>query len=269
MGLFSLLKSKPGAGRNTPSPTADEVQLARARARRRLIGAAVLLALGVLGFPLLFESQPRPIPVDIAIDIPNKETAPPLVAPAPRTEAARSEAAKAQAEAAPAEPVEDTAKAAAPASAPPLITAPPKAVAKAEPRVEAKPEVKPSSKPEPKPESKAEPKPEAKPQPKPSAAEAARAKALLEGQAQAKAASADTTAARFVVQVGAFADAGAASDIRAKVEKLGLKTYTQVVDTDGGKRTRVRVGPFGSREEADKAAGRINAAGLQSSVLTL
>ena len=41
---------------------------------------------------------------------------------------------------------------------------------------------------------------------------------------------------RFVVQVGAFADAAAARETRSKVEKLGFKTYTQVVDTASGSR---------------------------------
>ena len=55
------------------------------------------------------------------------------------------------------------------------------------------------------------------------------------------------------MQVGAFADAAAARETRGKVEKLGLKTYTQVVETASGNRIRVRVGPFASRDEADKA----------------
>jgi DedD protein len=48
-----------------------------------------------------------------------------------------------------------------------------------------------------------------------------------------------------------------------------MKTYTQVVDTKEGKRTRVRVGPFTNRAEADKAAARIKALDLSASVLTL
>jgi DedD protein len=74
---------------------------------------------------------------------------------------------------------------------------------------------------------------------------------------------------RFVVQVGAFAESSAVREARAKVEKLGLSTYTQVVETSGGARTRVRLGPFATREEADKAAGRVKAAGLPAAVLTL
>ena len=60
-----------------------DVQVLRIRARRRLIGAAVLVAAGVVGFPLIFETQPRPIPVDLPIDIPRKDGAPPLVVPTP------------------------------------------------------------------------------------------------------------------------------------------------------------------------------------------
>ena len=72
-----------------------------------------------------------------------------------------------------------------------------------------------------------------------------------------------------MVQVGAFAEVTAAREARQKVEKLGLKTYTQVVETSNGKRIRVRVGPFGSRGEADKAADKIKSAGLSSAVYTL
>ena len=53
------------------------------------------------------------------------------------------------------------------------------------------------------------------------------------------------------------------------LQKLGLKTYTQVAETSQGSRIRVRVGPFASREEADRAQARIKAAGSQAVVLTL
>jgi DedD protein len=45
------------------------------------------------------------------------------------------------------------------------------------------------------------------------------------------------------VQIGAFAEADSAQQARRKAEGAGLKTYTQVVSTADGKRTRVRVGP--------------------------
>ena len=75
--------------------------------------------------------------------------------------------------------------------------------------------------------------------------------------------------ARFVVQAGAYTDAATLREARQKVEKLGLKTYTQVVETDSGSRTRVRVGPFDTREEAEKAAARIKGSGLAASILSL
>ena len=54
----------------------------RTRARApRLIGAVVLVIVGVIGFPLVFETQPRPIPVDIPIEIPRKDGAPALAMP--------------------------------------------------------------------------------------------------------------------------------------------------------------------------------------------
>ncbi|MDP3082538.1 MAG: SPOR domain-containing protein, partial [Rubrivivax sp.] len=73
MPLPSFLprKDKTPKSRRNPSAPADDagpVQLARVQARRRLIGAVVLLAIGIIGLPLLFDSQPRPLPVDIPIE---------------------------------------------------------------------------------------------------------------------------------------------------------------------------------------------------------
>ena len=73
----------------------------------------------------------------------------------------------------------------------------------------------------------------------------------------------------MVVQVGAYADAAKAREARAKLEKAGFKTYAQVVDTKDGQRTRVRVGPFPSRAEAEQVAGKIKSLGLPVSILTL
>ena len=133
--------------------------------------------------------------------------------------------------------------------------------AKAEP--EPKPEAKPEPKPKPKPEEPA-PKPTPKPAAPPSD-EAARAKALLDG----KSPDADAAGARIVVQVGAFADTDKAREVRLTLERAGLKTYTHVAETKEGKRTRVRVGPFATRAEADRAAQKIKKLDLPASILTL
>ena len=55
-----------------PASNDNETQ-ARQRARRRLIGAGVLLAIGVIGFPLLFETKPRPVPADVPAVQPLRE----------------------------------------------------------------------------------------------------------------------------------------------------------------------------------------------------
>ena len=259
MGLLSIFKRGPDtpARPHVAGEPAGDVQRARTRARQRLIGAAVLVAVGVIGFPLVFESQPRPISVDIPIDIPRKDGAPPLVMPAARQPRA------------PALP-EPTAV---PASSSPAVAAAvpsPRDDVITETRDEA---VRPSPaasrgtaavgtpvKPSPKPAEAAKPTAETRPAPSEGGV---RAKALLEGKTPAAGAS------RFIVQVGAFADASAAREARAKAERLGLKTYTQVVETPAGPRIRVRVGPFTSRDDADKARASARSAGLAAAVLAL
>ena len=72
-----------------------------------------------------------------------------------------------------------------------------------------------------------------------------------------------------MVQVGAYNDADRLRAARQKLEQLGLKSYTQDVETAGGKRTRVRVGPFPTRKEADAVAAKVKASGMQANILAL
>jgi DedD protein len=58
-------------------------------------------------------------------------------------------------------------------------------------------------------------------------------------------------------------------ETRQKLESAGLKTYTQVIDGKDGKRTRVRVGPFTSKEEVDKVNSKIQKLQLETSILKL
>ncbi len=260
MGLLSNLKRRaapPASSAAPPSEPADAVQKARARARQRLIGALVLVGIGVIGFPLVFETQPRPIPLDIPIEIPRREAAPSLQMPPARApEASASSVARPQVS-----PVAEPAPAAGGdvATAPPVPANPESSTSGAEPGA--------ASARKPATAAVAEVAPPTAPagtQPAKPGADAARARALLEGKPPASA-----DAARFVVQVGAFADAGAARETRLKAEKLGFKTYTQVASTSGGNRIRVRVGPFGTRDEAEKALAKARSAGLTAVVLTL
>jgi len=282
MGLLSIFKRKTEAspaaasGNRSNNDPADEVMRARIRARQRLIGAAVLVVIGIVGFPLVFETQPRPIPVDIPIEIPRKEGAAPLAMPpargnAPRTQTPAAPSGTASTVAAPADDVITESRDE--AAGRPAAAASAANVAKPAERIASASAVQAAAKPpgpnpadtkpvEPKPAKPAETKVAAAAQ----ASESARAKALLEGK---DAAAAKTETGRFVVQVGAFADVAAAREMRQKAEKLGLKTYTQVASTSAGSRIRVRIGPFASRDEADKALAKAKGAGLTAVVLTL
>lgn len=248
---------------------AESVEAMRKRATFRLIGAAVLVLAGVVGFPMLFDSQPRPVPVDIAIEIPDKTKVAPLSVPTPSStptpapEPAPAVAAPAETGAVAPPPVSDIGGK---KTAQPLVESAQIATkneASGTTSANPKPATKPASKPDEKPEPKAVAKPD----------DGAKALALLEGKAPDKQAAVAADAAgaggRFVVQVGAFADAKRAREARSKLEGAGLKTYTQVVDTKDGKRTRVRVGPFTDKASAESAAAKVKALDLSASVLTL
>ena len=71
------------------------------------------------------------------------------------------------------------------------------------------------------------------------------------------------------MQIGAFAEDVKVKEVRLKLEKAGFKTYTNVANTKEGPRTRVRVGPFASKDEAEKIANKIQQLQLQPQVLTL
>jgi DedD protein len=232
MSFFNLRRGGSSSQSQSGAP-AENLDTVRKRAKHRLIGAAVLVLVGVVGFPLLFDSQPRPIPVDIAIEIPARQSVKPLATATPASATPAPSAA-------PATPAPD-----------PAPVAPPAAVASVTPAATPVPAV---------PSVPAAAAPRV-------AEDSARAKALLEDKPVADANA--PTELRLVVQVGAFADAAKAREVRLKLEKAGLKTYTQVADSKEGKRTRVRVGPFASKAEADQAALKIKALDLPATILSL
>lgn len=292
MGLFSSRKSaEPSTAERAGAVAIDPVQAARGQARRRLIGAAVLLGIGVVGFPILFETQPRPIPVDLPIDIPRKDNAPSLPLPPPRVPSTGTVStprvssgvitdARRDTPAVPATPAAkptDMAPAPAapvkPAPNPTATPAPPAKPAAAAPAPPTKPAVAPGTIDDGQ-RAKAllEGKPVDSKAPATQVAEAKPAKPPIDAAASAKSNGndrADAAGGRFVVQVAAYSEAAAARDMRQRVEKLGLKSYTQLIEVDGAKRIRVRVGPFPARDDAEKAAATLKAAGLPAAVLTL
>ena len=271
MAFFKFRKGSDDKA--APPPKSESIEAMRKRALHRLIGAAVLVLAGVIGFPMLFDSQPRPIAVDIPIEIPDRNKARPVAvapvaeAPVPAPSASGQVAAPAKStdiitELKDDKPAPKSEEKVAVVPAKPAVDAA-KSVAAPLPKADAKTETKTESKPKPEAQS-AEAKVDTKSEAAASKAQdAAKAQALLDGKPAAGG------EGRFVVQVGAFSDAARAKEARTKLEQSGLKTYTQVVETKEGQRTRVRVGPFSDKGEAEKAAQKIKALALSATVLTL
>ena len=194
----------------------EELQLKR-RARRRLIGAIVLVAAIVVVLPMVLDSEPRPVSQDITVRIPSPDAGAftTQVAPLPASRVPESKAARPQAE-------EKTATA-------------PQA-----PGEKPKPAVKPET---------------AKP-------------AKAPAKTAAKTAKPATRAAggQFVVQVIALADAEKAQRMQQQIAAAGIKSYTEIVKTVKGDVTRVRAGPFATREAAEKARDQLKSLGMNGNI---
>jgi DedD protein len=247
----------PGSG--------ESIELVRRRARHRLIGAVVLVLLAVVGFPLMFDTQPRPVAVDTPILIPDRPTNAPLkVNQTPPADANPAQPLLSEAKPLPVqegldvkEEVVQSAKpsrAEEPKRAQESLAQPTEVAPKPpEAKAEVKPEVKTAPSKTDNPESVAKPKDDGN-----------KARALLEGKPPS------AWSERHVVQVGAFSDPAKVREVRRKLEQAGLSSFIQTVDgKDGKSTTRVRVGPFSSREEAEKAAAKVRKLELSAAVLRI
>jgi DedD protein len=274
MAFFKLRfpgqSASTGADALSNSP-AESVEVIRKRARHRLMGSVILVLGAVVGLPLLFDSQPRPVAIDTPIVIPDRNQAAPLAPPVAGKSAGSKERPTSIGpdQTAPQSLKADVANVAALDANEELVNKEGKSEVKTETKTEQKPEAKTEPKTdlkaEPKADKKQEIKPDAKDGVKGASKDAAKAKALLDGKDVTK----PSDAVRSVVQVGAFADAAKAKEARSKLEQAGIKTYTQEIETKEGKRIRVRVGPFASKEEADKVAEKIRKLNLPTTVLKL
>ncbi|MFC4929774.1 SPOR domain-containing protein [Massilia sp. GCM10023247] len=288
--------NEAGAGGSRRSRSGGDPMLPeKKRARRRLVGAVALALAAAVGLPMLLDSEPRPLAGDIDIQIPSKEKAPALPMPAAPVVAAADSVDQDEeiiappplAASAPAAAVAPPAKTAGTADPAGMMTdeEPPRPQPEVkrsapEPKpVERKPEPKHEPKPEPKPErraaDKAPEKPVEKPAPKkaeekPAAprstdAEAARALALLEGKSAAKPAEKaeaaekkPEAAQRYVVQVAALATEEKVAELQARLRGAGVSSTTR----KSGALIKVQVGPFGSREEAEKMRAKLGGLGI-------
>jgi DedD protein len=94
---------------------------------------------------------------------------------------------------------------------------------------------------------------------KPKTEDAARAMAILEDKPS------DT---KYLVQVAAVATQEKVDELQGKLKEAGIKSFTQKVTTASGALTRIRVGPFPNKEEAEKVRAKLSKIGLSSSLAT-
>lgn len=235
--------------------TSEEQLRLKKRARQRLLGAATLLFGAAIILPLVLDQAPRPLSSDIAITMPGSS---PAVAPKPVAPPVSVTPAPSAAVSTEAAPVTKPESAIGMEPAPAVIEQPVQHVAP-------KAVLQPSSEHKPK---------ESKPkEPKPASTEKSTPVTAVK-PATAKETPAATHAPvehvvgtrRYVVQLGAFSSADNVRQLRERLNSVGVASYTE--NMKGGA-TRVRVGPFAERDQADKALAKINAAGVQAQIVSL
>jgi len=198
------------------------------RARHRLIGAAVLVLIAVVGLPRILDSSPKLAPNDIAINIVTS-------LPIPGTNSRPEEKAKTEVVA---ESVKEAPK---PALAP-----------------ESKVEVKP----EPKAGAKAEPKPTPAPSKTPGLGLAA-GEEIIAVPSNSSSNGATNSSGKYVIQIGAFASEERAQGWIAKLKEQKIPNFVLNKNaSDGTKLFVLRAGPYSDKDTAEAVEKKIKAMGL-------
>ena len=212
----------------------DELQLKK-RARRRLVGAVALALFAVIVLPMVMDREPRPLSQDIQVRIPSQDStgfASKLLPGKPAT---------------------------------PMPAPEPKPAAEEKPSAKAKAEPAPAPSTPPlaatKPTAPASVAPPAKPAERPAAQEK-----KIEPAENPAAKDAADAAGQWVVQLGAYKDAGKVRNLMSKLKGINVPAYTEKTETPQGPLTRVRAGPFPSQEAAEKARGRVKIIGVYGPV---
>jgi DedD protein len=245
-------------------PEADAQLPLKKRARRRLVGAIALAVLAAVVLPMVMDQAPQAPVQDVQIRIPGQEQAPPF---SPKSLAAKPAEAPPAAKSASAPAVEKPAVAASEKPA----DKPVEKVAEKAPEKPTSEAAKPTAKTEKKPAEKAVEKPAEKTPEKPVAAknggdDSQRAAAILAGKPAETAPAQKATGSEFVILIGAFSNPANVKQLQTKLSELGLKVYTETLDSPQGKKTRVRAGPFPSRDAADKALEKMKRIGVNGVV---
>jgi DedD protein len=284
------------AQHNNDSPH-ESLEALRKRVKHRLIGSGVLVLIAVIGFPLVFDTQPRPVGLDIPIDIPDKAKTAVNVPPSPlksdkraagvdksREQESNSSSAQVVGKSNELNKTSSESK-----SSEVSAVAASSVSGGANGSVSSKPN-SPGATPLAPPTAPSVPSaPASSPQKSPPSSNASNSVTALPAHStldskeeivsstktQATSAKSPNSESasnqkdeRFVIQVGAYSDEQKVKEIREKLEKAGLHTYTQVVEKDG-KKIRIRIGPFTSKEDANRQLQKVKNLNLQPNLLTL
>src|SRR5690554_2335979 len=303
MSFFSRKKTAQ-AGRSTSQATrSSDAQAAelRARARRRLIGALVLVLTAVVVVPWLFDdpvSEQPATPVVMPAGVPPVTPAPDVAALTPsqggvagpasvhgQVEPPHSVVTPGQPDMAGTVLPDTTDSAASSANTEPTgLGADTTDTSVAQPSAKPEPEAKPE--PAAKPDASAETTPSVKPEPKPSASvdrtdDGSVALAILEGrippstsagrqgaQQQGATQQGAQQQGSFALQVAAYSTEADAAKRRAALVDAGVtNAYVEQAVSNNRQTFRLRVGPFSTRDAAQAAQARLRALGYDNSLL--
>ncbi|MGZ8252643.1 MAG: SPOR domain-containing protein [Methylophilaceae bacterium] len=218
----------------------QEIQFKK-RARRRLVGAIALVLIMVAVLPMVLDDHVSKTPQqEIAISIPSQENSDFTSKIVPVAPATGQEAI-----------VE------VPAELPPVPIANPEPAQKAveKPAKPVAAESLPKTV-----EAVAKSQPAKTEAPKPKKEAAAR---LVDDKKVAEAATGPV-----YVQIGVFSDAANVKQLQQKLSALSLKSYTEKIDTPKGEKTRLRAGPFASRQDAESALVKLKDVGLNGMIVS-
>ncbi|WP_018149926.1 SPOR domain-containing protein [Leeia oryzae] len=251
----------------------EEQQLLKRRARRRLVGAIALVLLMVIVLPMVLDTQPKANNQDVKIEIPdqNANSLPALATPANEAPASSDDVSTVAAVSAPTQSVtaeipKETQDSTASVPADKAATKGLKEAADKQAQLDAEKQRQLKLA-----QDKQKQQDDAK-----KAAELKKQQealnALADKQqtppAKADAAKSEQQKKPYVVQFAALNDGSKAKDLLQKLSGHGIRAFVVTVHTDKGEFSKVRAGPYASKDEADYVRKKAEAAGLPAIIVT-
>jgi DedD protein len=202
----------------------QEIQFKK-RARRRLVGSVALVLFMIVALPMVLEDRSAQTPkAPVAISIPSQDAE----AFVPKVE---------------------------PVAPPPEVQVQPEPVQAAPEPLAAEPEPAPVIEEKPKQEvSKKEA--EAKPAKAESKSEPVKAPKKEE-----KKPTSEKVSGNYFIQIGVFSDPEKVKQMQAKLSGAGLKSNVELIETAKGQKSRLRVGPYNSKSDAEDKLAKVKSLG--------